>query len=723
MSVNPFVRKPEEYRRTLDFYKTYVDDAACYLSKMTGTSFQQAKEWVVSQTKKDGGGQFALQDPLVKYLEREIDGDRELKYGTLLEVLKKIAGKEAILTPNMSVYCHPKFKTSLTAQYLVGQLANRSRNKNLKFEATRIGDKLGANIYDNRQNRNKIKCNSVSGAHGTKSSVLCLPSAHSTLTSTCRSASSNTNANTERFLRGNRHYWSYETALNNIVSIINHSDYAAIRSVVTKYELPIPSVDFVFEHVLYSTRLYWKSAELEAKLLKFILTLNDYERCAYIYTGCLYTLAQLKPTFVRSLLQDLSEKPTQSVESPQEWIDKLDEDAVILLILLSHEELRGRKLKDKEKPLDPETLGKVGALAKQLYLAIQTRGDFIRTFWCTENMPASMARFPESIRRCVVASDTDSSIFTTGYWTEWYVGEIEFSRKSDAIAAATTYLTSQLTVHLLACMSGNMGVPVEKIHMLAMKNEYAFPVFCLTSMAKHYFANMSAQEGLVYEKKKLEIKGATLRNSKAPDYLMEKSDALIEEILETVSSGKRLVLRDILQRVADEEHVIRDGIRRASSLFFSTATIKGKDGYKTLNSPYLNYTLWMDVFSPKYGVIAEPPYRAIKMSLTTDTKNKLHAWLDELPDQELAERFRQWLLKYSKKYMTTIFIPISYAEVSGIPEELLEMMDYRKLVYGLMSSFYLILESLGYFIHEKNLTKLVSDYFPPSKPIEELRRF
>lgn len=721
MSVNPFVRKPEEYTRTLDFYKTYVSDAALYLSKMTGTSVEQARDFIVKQTKLGGGGPFELKDPMVKYLEREVDGDREMRYGTLLQVLKKVASKQAIMTPNMTVYCHPKEKESLTAQYLVGQLANRNRNKALKVECQRKDDKLGASIYDNRQNRNKIKCNSVSGAHGTKSSVLCLFSAHSTLTSTCRSASSNTNANVERFSRGNRHYWSYETALNNIVSIINHSDYPAIIAMVKKYDLPIPTVEYTFEHVLYSTRLYWQSPTLEAKLLKFILTMNDYERCAYIYTGCLYTLAQLKPSFVRSLFQDLSEKPVLAVESPRLWISKLDEDAEILLILLSHEELKGRKLNDPENPLDEETLGRVGALAKQLYEAVNSRGDFIRTFWCTVNMPSCMAKFPESLRRCVVASDTDSSIFSNGYWTEWYLGRVEFSRQNDAVAAAMTYLCSQLTVHLLASMSGNLGVPVEKIHMLAMKNEYAFPVFFLTSMAKHYYANMSAQEGLVVQK--LEIKGATLRNSKAPDYLMARSDQLIKDILATVKSGKKLVLRDILQRVADEEHIIRDGIRRASSLFFSTANIKSKDGYKLANSPYLNYTLWMDVFAPKYGTISEPPYRAIKMSLTTDTKNKLHTWLDSLPDQELAGRFRVWMQKYSKTYMTTMYIPIAYAEVSGIPDELLEMMDHRKLVYGLMQSFYLILESLGYYIHDKNLTRLVSDYFPPSKSIEELRAF
>jgi hypothetical protein len=712
---NPFVLAPEEYKRSLDFYKTYARDVAKYISLRTGKPFEEVLKWVVANTKPGNTGKFPFVDPKVKILEREVDGDREQKLVPLTEILKKAVRLGSAIAPNLTVYANPKVKESLTGRYLVGELANRNKNKGLMFDAKRAGNTLMQNIYNNRQNRNKIKCNSVSGAHGTKSSVLCLVSAHSTLTSTCRSASSNTNANVERFLLGNRHYWSYEIAQQNIVSIVNHSDYDAIRAAMQKYKLGYPSVEYTFEHVLRSTRLYWRSPELEEKLRLLVEALSDIERAAYVYTGCMYSLAELHPEFVRRLLGGLSEKPTQHIpaEETAGWIKKLDEDAQILLVIIAHRELDGKKLKDDDVVNGPH-YGWIGALAKQLYETVQDYADFIRAFWRTPNMPASMAHFPESIRRCVVASDTDSSIFSTQYWTEWYVGELEFGERSANVSAAVTYLCSQLTVHLLALMSANMGVVTEKIHMLAMKNEYSFPVFFLTSMAKHYFASQAVKEGIVFKKHELEIKGATLRNSKAPTYLMDKSDELIETILTTISGGKKIELRAILQQVADEEHRIKHGIGNGDSLFFSTATIKPAKGYKNENSPYLNYTLWQEVFAPKYGVITEPPYRAIKMSMLTNTPNKVNTWLDSLPDQDLAERFRQWMRKYNKKYLTTIYLPISYAEVHGIPEELLEMMNYRKLIYGLMTSYYLILESLGYYTHEKHLTKMVSDYFPPS---------
>ena len=63
----------------------------------------------------------------------------------------------------------------------------------------------------------------------------------------------------------------------------------------------------------------------------------------------------------------------------------------------------------------------------------------------------------------------------------------------------------------MATISGNLGIDQSEITRMQMKNEYYFPVFALTSRAKHYFAYMAAQEGIVFEIMKSEIKGVALR--------------------------------------------------------------------------------------------------------------------------------------------------------------------------------------------------------------------
>ena len=83
------------------------------------------------------------------------------------------------------------------------------------------------------------------------------------------------------------------------------------------------------------------------------------------------------------------------------------------------------------------------------------------------------------------------------------------------------YLAAMLTTHVLATMSGNMGVPDKFKFKLAMKNEFAFPLFALTGRAKHYWAAMSEREGNVYEKFDLEIKGVELRSSNTPKHIFE----------------------------------------------------------------------------------------------------------------------------------------------------------------------------------------------------------
>src|SRR5690606_21365817 len=116
------------------------------------------------------------------------------------------------------------------------------------------------------------------------------------------------------------------------------------------------------------------------------------------------------------------------------------------------------------------------------------------------------------------------------YWTNWYVGKDDFSEQSMAIANTVIYLSSQLIMHVLAMMSANMGIDSKSIHRIAMKNEYSFPVFCLTSRAKHYYAYISAREGNVYEEMDVELKGVALRNSNVPKAIMRKLRKLICDI-------------------------------------------------------------------------------------------------------------------------------------------------------------------------------------------------
>ena len=72
---------------------------------------------------------------------------------------------------------------------------------------------------------------------------------------------------------------------------------------------------------------------------------------------------------------------------------------------------------------------------------------------------------------------------------------------------------------------------------------------------------------------------------------------------------------------------------------------------------------------------------------------------------------KNWLSTNDKNKLPSIMIPVEAIRLGGIPQEILKAMDVRRIVANITKTFYLILETLGfYMINDKN-TKLVSDFY------------
>lgn len=703
-----FTKEPGEYGRDLDMVKHYVNDAAFYLSKKTGRSIEECA--AVVKREIGPGGKFEMKDPRVMYLAKETEGNREMYFSTMSEYLRVVAERNCIMAATMAVYFNPNEKRSMLADYILGNLKKRKDVKKKMFECDMAGDKEGESFYNILQTTYKVKNNSLSGAHASASTPLYNKSSHSTLTSLCRSASGTANASNERFLSGNRHYYTLDITLANIVSIVNNTDMALVSAAVNEFNLHCPTPTEVCALIKRSTDFYWRSPDKFKKVEELVATLTDLERAAFAYMGDFWHLKEFNPEFMRAMIKDLIYKEPVEVEDPKAVIKELDADQFALVGLYCGKILNGSTIGDVMKE-GGERLRLIGGIARRVMDAIARYRSIYAAFMVTDNVPASLADFPTSVRRTAIVSDTDSTIFTVQDWTEWYRGQIDFSEESTDIATIIVYFGSQLVKHYLAVVSGNMGIVREKIHTVSMKNEYMFPVFALTPRAKHYYACMSAREGNVFLEHKLEVKGVTLKNSKVPDDIMSGANQLIVDIMDTIKRGEQIDLQQILKDVADKERMIRDSILSGEVRFLTTAQVKAPEFYtKPESSPYAHYLLWQDVFADKYGQSDPPPFFAIKASLRTDNKTKFKEWMDSLEDRALADRLAAWAERNGKDKMTTIMLPASIVGSSGVPIEIAQAIDIRKITYNTMEAYYLILESLGYYINvDDSISNLVSD--------------
>lgn len=707
---NPFIRNTTEYKRNLNVLQNYAKDTAMYLHLQTGKPIEVCKEFVGKSLAK--GGVFEFKDPEVECLVRKDNGDREKIVTTLNSYLNEAISNKELISPTLTTYIHPDNNTSLLSLYIDDNVKARSRAKKEMYAAEAAGDKLLEAQKKTEQKNKKISNNSISGAHVSPSTPLYNPTAHSTLTSNCRSTSGYGNANNEKFLAGNRHYWSHHIVLNNIVSIVSNTNYDELNKVINKYSIHIPTYEETIECIKISSKLYWWEEIYFRKIENLVEKLTPLQRAAFVYTGDFYHLKKLNNDLVREFIKRLSSKVVATSDNANKIIKNAEEDILNLAhqICLKETSDIGKKY---ETIIDKQEYQTLACTVSNIEKTIVDYSDLIKVFWITTNVPASMAYFPESIRKVVITGDTDSTIFTVQDWVLWYKGKLSFDDESMAVAATLIFLTSSTIGHILAIMSANFGISEKRLYQIKMKNEFKFDVFIGTSIGKHYFATISAQEGNIYSKRKTEIKGVGLKSSNAPKIIVKKATNMMQEIMADVIEKGSISLNKYLNQISKIEKEIVSSIQRGESTYLRLGNIKDAESYTKEEhlSPYQNHHLWNKCFGPYYMEMPDPPYATTKFSLTTDTPAKFKVWLESLNNKEFAKGIESYMLENNKKYISTLNVPSFALETKGFPIELIDIIDYKKIVMDICSMFYLIIESLGVFVNGDKVKRLISDYY------------
>lgn len=722
-----FTFAPEEYTRNLDLVDGYINQSADMLSRLYNDPIEKTRGFIISNMGPNG--LFPLRDPAITYLAKESRGNRDYYNGnqlndpnvnnsrydpTFLAYLKRVTDNELIVAPTLTVYLSPKMKKSVMAEYIGQNLKLRKTYKHKMFDLELVGDLDGAAFYNILQTTCKIKNNSVSGAHSSPSTILYVKSGHSTLTSTCRIATSYGNANNEKFLQGNRHYWCPDVAISNIMAIIQNTDYDALSHAIDLYNLYIPTPQDLVRVVEYSASNYWRNARISKRIEDLATKLTGLERAAFVYIGDLYHLAIFNPTFTRNFILELGElNVNEIVNNPDEILKGLDDYTNSFVNSLCFEQVMG-KTRDIVKEKFPQDYNILAATAKHVSETIVKYIPLIHGLWRPKLLSPSIAVLPNIVRKAVVTSDTDSSIFTNQWWVTFVLGDLKFDGDAFRVGNTTTFLTAQMVRHTLALMSKNLGIDVKQLHQLTMKNEFYFNIFSLTSSAKHYFAYVNAREGGVFAKPKLEIKGVELRSSNAPDSVMKQVRDYVCFIMDKAMTGTgKMTLKEALEPIYRVEKDILDDIMTGGYKYLRTMQIKDPNSYidEESSSAYQQHLLWCNVFGPKYGQPDPPPYRAVKVSLTTNNKTKLAEWINNVKDKDVQRRLAEWINVTGKTNITTIMLPEQIIAQHGVPEEIMQVTDIRKLIYGIVSPFYLILESLGIYMKDKSYSRMIYDFY------------
>lgn len=707
---NPFLLPASEYTRDFDIIDGAIRDNARYLQLMTLKPFEVCENWVREQFRQTG--QFPLVDPTTFVLDKNTYGDRSKKTTTFMGFLKRVEKQSLLLSPSLTAYMPESQRQSTHAIYIKEGVANRKRVKGEQMAAERAKQFELAQVRKGEQENFKINNNSYSGATVSAATILYYKSTHSSLTSTCRTATSYANANNEKFLMGNRHYYNPEITKANLVSIINLTDMDKLQLAMDTYGLVYPEPDDVVDMVLYSSHNYWQNNRYTEQIRMMAHGMTPLQRAAVMYVGDLYHLNKHNPVQVRRMLDSISQLGDINNTITKEEFKTLDGDTKLLTYFLCYEEVKGRSDELLEKE-NPEVFDLLYATSKGVVDGLQEHKPLIDALLLTKNIPHSIHAFKDSYRRAAVISDTDSTMFTMQFWVEEFYERVCFTPEAKRTVFGLVFLVSEVVMHILAIQSANMGVAEDKLRLLAMKNEYYFAVLALTTRSKHYFASQDAVEGVMFEISRMEVKGVGLRDSKVQPQINKKGKKLMQHIIDCVKAEEPIDLAAILKDIADLEREIYISVRTGKADYLTTGQCKKSEAYKSEedNDTYKKYLFWKEVFDPCFPGLEAPPYSFYKITTTAHNRTGMNEWFDGLEDKQLGMRLKEWALANKKTSLTSINVPATVVENMGVPEAITRVADVRTIISNTMGVFYLIMESLGIFLIDANNTRLISDFY------------
>jgi len=688
-----FKRDLKDYSTGLNPVSEYVSQAASALSKNNGKSIKENKVRVKKLIKL-----CKPVNPIVKYHNQDDDGNKTIEEVPLTDYIKDTIDDGQIFAPSMTTYIHPSKKRSLHAEFLEENISARKKDKHNAFKYKQLGDEDKYQYYNTLQKVRKIFNNSLSGAYASKSTTLYNPSAHYTLTSTTRSVTSIGNAITESMLSGNKHFKDSATVFNYISSVISKIDLDNVSKVIEKYGLKIPTVESVYESIMKSASRYWENKVVEKKIFSYLSNLTDVELASVMYVNDFYNLRVCNNELIRDMISKLSERVTTGSTDNLKDIDTASEGVVNLVHHVCSEDIKGKTINYKEL-VGTEVLMVLGSTTKHIMDTLRYYEDLIKAFFVTDILPPTIAYIKDMLRDNIVLSDTDSTCGSYDEWVKWYFGSIQYGPKPTAVSAAVMTINTQVMDHYLKVFTANLNIDKKDVELIKMKNEFYWDVFVPTNVSKHYFGNIMIQEGNVYEKPDLELKGVHLIASNTSKRVRDVGYKMIDDINLDITSGRGIDLYKYVKIAADTEREIIKSINSGSTDIFKVDQIKEESAYKLGRdkSPYLHYLLWNEVFADKYGSSGEPTYMVINISTKLSSKRKMNEYLDSIEDADIREKLTKFLQVRGKESLGTFRIPLLIASENGLPKEIHDAIDYYRVITTSMNIIYLVLEAFSFF--------------------------
>ena len=152
----------------------------------------------------------------------------------------------------------------------------------------------------------------------------------------------------------------------------------------------------------------------------------------------------------------------------------------------------------------------------------------------------------------------------------------------------------------------------------------------------------------------------------------------------------KLSAQELIDKVVDWERHIYDSIKNGETEFLQITSLKYEREYKNPESTsvYFAWLFWQSVYAQKYGDV-QPPAKVVYISLYSPTQG-YYEWL-EGKNKTIYKKTLEFVEEKGKFPSNLLINPAS----NKIPEEIIPLVDHRKIIYHNCAPLYQVMEKLN----------------------------
>lgn len=603
------------------------------------------------------------------------------------------AQKSKVITPAGSTYKPTVESPSFIAEMVVDKLKERKKVKKKQLAAEAVGDDLEAKRCWYQQATIKINCNSLPGGFGSPFNIFYDKPGYNTITSAARCMIARAYTIAEQLLGGNFSWFSEEELINHILlNLRARPSDDQIKKTIQRYKLKMIDSMQLIDFYTETLHRYCPASNL-ASVDKLVSNLSQLE-VSYLFYYCnLRHIMWYNDEVFRGFIHYVFDVSKVKIDPNVTAEDIFQQDETILAITTvglakEFDNYSIKIITEERKDLIPKVVAYCKSIERKMHMLDLLFDTFVNT---DADIP-EVRKKQMTWRNTVIISDTDSEIFTAAEWDDWYRNGIHYdiTDESYQITSLVIYWLHHSVRHACYRYSVFHGVSPEHRRVLAMKNEFLYPIMLLFGIKKTYCGIQAVQEGVILPKPKADIKGQTLRGSSICSTSLEFIQNFIENDVLYPSMKGKLSANALIDKVLGWEHHILDSIKNGETEFLQITSLKYEREYTNPESTsvFFAWKFWQEVYARDYGDV-QPPAKVIYASLYTPTPG----YFQDL--EKMNKRIYKDTIAFMDKHRKFPNAALINPASNSIPKEIVPLIDYKQIIYHNCSALYRVLNKLN----------------------------